>query len=150
MVGYGPEDNHFVLELTYNYPVKSYDMGNDFVGITIKSKQVLKRAKANNWPILPGNVLESPGGYKFYILDEPQHKTKGTFLLNLFLLLTIFKTIILDPVVKVTLASSNLKKSINYWNKILGLKIFNQTEKSVQLGFGDGNQTLLELNEIGM
>lgn len=30
MVGYGYEDDHFVLELTYNYPVSSYELGNDF------------------------------------------------------------------------------------------------------------------------
>lgn len=30
MVGYGPEDTHFVLELTYNYGIGSYAMGNDF------------------------------------------------------------------------------------------------------------------------
>lgn len=27
MVGYGPESNHFVIELTYNYGVKSYEFG---------------------------------------------------------------------------------------------------------------------------
>ena len=31
MIGYGEEDNHFVIELTYNYGIKSYTMGNDFV-----------------------------------------------------------------------------------------------------------------------
>ena len=30
MVGFGPEDNHFVVELTYNYGVKKYKRGNDF------------------------------------------------------------------------------------------------------------------------
>lgn len=28
MVGYGPESTHFVLELTYNYGVKSYELGS--------------------------------------------------------------------------------------------------------------------------
>lgn len=27
MIGYGPESTHFVLELTYNYGVKVYEMG---------------------------------------------------------------------------------------------------------------------------
>lgn len=27
MIGYGPELNHFVVELTYNYGVTSYDLG---------------------------------------------------------------------------------------------------------------------------
>ena len=30
MVGYGPEDDHFVVELTYNYGIKEYKIGNDF------------------------------------------------------------------------------------------------------------------------
>ena len=30
MVGYGPEDSHFVTELTYNYGIKDYKLGNDF------------------------------------------------------------------------------------------------------------------------
>lgn len=30
MVGYGKEDDHFVVELTYNYGIKHYDKGNDF------------------------------------------------------------------------------------------------------------------------
>ena len=31
MVGYGPEDTHFVIELTYNYGIGAYNMGNDFL-----------------------------------------------------------------------------------------------------------------------
>lgn len=30
MVGFGPEDEHFVVELTYNYGVGEYKLGNDF------------------------------------------------------------------------------------------------------------------------
>lgn len=30
MVGYGKEDSHFVVELTYNYGIKAYAKGNDF------------------------------------------------------------------------------------------------------------------------
>lgn len=31
MVGFGPEDDHFVAELTYNYGVGEYRIGNDFL-----------------------------------------------------------------------------------------------------------------------
>lgn len=31
MVGFGSEDNHFVAELTYNYGVGEYQLGNDFL-----------------------------------------------------------------------------------------------------------------------
>lgn len=30
MVGYGAEDNHFVVELTYNYGISNYVLGNDY------------------------------------------------------------------------------------------------------------------------
>ena len=30
MIGYGPEDDHFVLELTYNYNIGEYRLGNDY------------------------------------------------------------------------------------------------------------------------
>ena len=30
MVGYGSEDDHFAVELTYNYGIKAYKRGNDF------------------------------------------------------------------------------------------------------------------------
>ncbi|XP_045475485.1 glyoxalase domain-containing protein 4 [Harmonia axyridis] len=116
MIGYGPEDSHFVVELTYNYGVKSYEKGNDFISMTIKSKEALQRAKAVNWPILPDNILEAPGGYKFKILDEPQPTDS-------------------DPVQKVTLSCSALIKSITFWNSILGLTIFGRTETTVLLGF---------------
>ena len=35
MIGFGPEDDHFVLELTYNYGIKEYKLGNDFQVIYI-------------------------------------------------------------------------------------------------------------------
>lgn len=54
----------------------------------------------------------------------------------------------LDPVQSVTLNSSNLKKSIDYWNGILGLKIFKQTDKTALLGFKE-DEAKLELNDTG-
>ena len=30
MIGYGQETEHFVLELTYNYGVHKYELGNDY------------------------------------------------------------------------------------------------------------------------
>jgi catechol-2,3-dioxygenase len=58
------------------------------------------------------------------------------------------KYLITDPVEKVALASSNLQQSIDYWNGILGLKIYSQHGNKVLLGFSD-DQTKLELEDIG-
>lgn len=33
MLGYGPEDKHTVLELTYNYGVTDYDKGNGYAQV---------------------------------------------------------------------------------------------------------------------
>lgn len=60
----------------------------------------------------------------------------------------MFFCLISDPVLKVTLASSNLKNSIDYWNGILGLKIFEQGDKNVVFGFDD-KQAKLEAIDNG-
>merc|ERR1712142_1113819 len=39
MIGYGPEDNNFVLELTYNYTVGNYKLGKDLKGLTLSLPQ---------------------------------------------------------------------------------------------------------------
>lgn len=83
MVGYGPEDTHFVVELTYNYGVTHYEQGNDFLGITVQSSETLGRAAAADWPVKEeGGIkyVEAPGGYKFYIIDKPQPTDKGMYL----------------------------------------------------------------------
>lgn len=129
MVGYGPEDNHFVIELTYNYGITNYDRGNDFSKILIRGKEILQRAAEQNWPVECGNIVVAPGGYRFEILDEPQPTDR-------------------DPVESVILNISNLKSSLDYWNGILGLKIFKRDDKSALIGFKD-NEAKLGLQEIG-
>lgn len=46
------------------------------------------------------------------------------------------------------LSSTNLSKSVKFWKDILGLKIFNETEAFVELGFSD-DQAKLKLKDIG-
>lgn len=82
MVGYGPEDTHFVVELTYNYMVRDYKLGNDLVGLTIRSSEALKRAREAKWPVIEENgkyILQAPIGYRMVIIDEPQPTDKGEF-----------------------------------------------------------------------
>ena len=42
-----------------------------------------------------------------------------------------------DPVYSVTLSVSNLAKSMQYWNQLLGMNIYSQSETSAMLGYGD-------------
>ncbi|NXF60301.1 GLOD4 protein, partial [Ciccaba nigrolineata] len=134
MVGYGPEDNHFVAELTYNYGVGEYHLGNDFLGLTLVSSQAVSNAKKMGWPLkeVTAGVFEAeaPGGYKFYLEDKEELRQ--------------------DPVLKVTLGVSNLQKSVNYWSDLLGMKIYEKDEEKQRalLGYAD-NQCKLELKTVG-
>ncbi|XP_055913027.1 glyoxalase domain-containing protein 4 [Eupeodes corollae] len=131
MVGYGPEASHFVIELTYNYGVKNYELGNDFGGITIKSKEALERAKSNNYPTTKENnldVLTSPDGYKFFVINEPQPSHS-------------------DPVVEVTINSSNLSNSKKYWKDLLKMTLLKEENKSLLLSYGN-KQASLRIREI--
>lgn len=66
---------------TYNYGLSTYKLGNDFLGLTIQSSQVLKNATTHDWPIKDKETgapyLEAPGGYRFYIIDADQPQDSG-------------------------------------------------------------------------
>uniref|UniRef100_A0A8C8HX37 VOC domain-containing protein n=1 Tax=Oncorhynchus tshawytscha TaxID=74940 RepID=A0A8C8HX37_ONCTS len=133
MVGFGPEDDHFAAELTYNYGVGEYRLGNDFLGLTLQSSQAVSNAKRLGWPLTEvGKALylaEAPGGYHFYLVDKEQPPN--------------------DPVQKVCLAVSDLQKSTHYWSSLLGMKVIERhEEKTVLMGFAD-TQCKLELHNIG-
>lgn len=132
MIGFGPEDNHFVCELTYNYGIGQYALGNDFLGLTINSKEAFENCQKMGWEaenLADGSCTAvAPGGYKFILRNA---EAKGH-----------------DPVEKVTLACSNLKESLDYWTTIAGMKIFSQQDSIAVIGFND-DQAKLELKDIG-
>lgn len=118
MVGFGAEDNHFVVELTYNYGIKNYKLGNDFQNIQITCEKIIANAKENSYKIdnlEDGSFsLAAPGGYQFVVNEG---KKEG------------------DPVTAVSLAVSNLKKSVEYWQGLLGMDLYEQSDKTALLGF---------------
>ncbi|XP_010863622.1 glyoxalase domain-containing protein 4 [Esox lucius] len=135
MVGFGPEDDYFVAELTYNYGVGEYRLGNDFLGLTLQSSQAVSNAKQLGWPLTEVGeglyLAEAPGGYRFYLVDKEKPPK--------------------DPVQKVSLAVSDLQKSTYYWSTLLGMKVMERNEggKTVLMGFSD-TQCKLELHDIGV
>jgi catechol 2,3-dioxygenase-like lactoylglutathione lyase family enzyme len=70
MYGFGPESEYFACELTYNYPIKKYALGNDLRFVELASTTIQERVRNSGWPfeeIQTGSVLElrAPGGYVF-------------------------------------------------------------------------------------
>lgn len=92
MIGYGPEDTHFVIELTYNYGIKQYEAGNDFKAITIRSKDIIERARASGWPMCEENgkiMMQAPGGYKYYIINEQHLAGSGKYIYFFYFIMPI-------------------------------------------------------------
>lgn len=123
MVGYGDESTHFVIELTYNYGVKSYKLGNEFGGVVIKAKEAISNAKEHNYPtetLANGQVLmRAPDGFKFFILNENAAEDE-------------------DPIKYIIYNCTNLDETIKYWNGILNMKIVRQDEKKALLSYNGG------------
>uniref|UniRef100_A0A8C5B391 Glyoxalase domain containing 4 n=1 Tax=Gadus morhua TaxID=8049 RepID=A0A8C5B391_GADMO len=135
MVGFGPEDDHFVAELTYNYGVGEYTLGNDFQGLTLQSSQAVRNAKRLGWPLTEVEEAvyrtEAPGGYPFYLVDREL-------------------PLVTDPVQKVCLGVSDLPTTTHYWTDLLGMKVLEKDEekKTVLMGYED-KQCKLELQDVG-
>jgi len=133
MVGYGPEDNHFVIEVTYNYNVGSYQLGNDFEGIHIHSRSVFQKAKESKHPftaVADGSIkIADPDGHVFYIHDADSENT--------------------DPLTKLSIYASDLAKSINFWANTLGMMESEQSCDHVVLAFPGKDQCKLEIKSRG-
>lgn len=135
MIGYGSEDDHFVLELTYNYSVGSYKLGNDLQYLKISLQQELfqKVMISSGFQQKDKNViqLKSPDGYNF-IVEESNSVTR-------------------NDVSEVCLASSNLERSKNYWSRLLKMTIVNDKpsdNNDLVLNYSN-DQARLRLCQIG-
>jgi len=130
MIGYGPEDNHFVVELTYNYGIKEYTMGNDFQGLFIDSQEIYDHVKGKGLPCsMNGDLmtLNAPDGHPFTFSNKVSDGK--------------------DPVTCVAIGVSNLAKSLAYWSGLLGMEVVEQTDTKADLRFGS-NQCVLRLVQL--
>ncbi|BBH00727.1 glyoxalase I homolog [Prunus dulcis] len=144
-LGFGPEESHFVVELTYNYGVSSYDIGTGFGHFAIATPDVKKlveevRAKGGNVTREPGPVkggnsiiafVKDPDGYTFEIIQRPSTP---------------------EPLCQVMLRVGDLERSIKFYEKALGLKLLRTIERPEYkyniaiLGYAEEDQTtILEL-----
>ncbi|XP_077210866.1 putative lactoylglutathione lyase, chloroplastic isoform X1 [Tasmannia lanceolata] len=120
-LGYGPEDSHFVVELTYNYGEDKYDIGTAFghFGIAVEdvSKTVdLIKAKGGKvtrepGPVKGGNTviafIEDPDGYKFELLERGPSP---------------------EPLCQVMLRVGDLDRSINFYEKAFGMVLLRKQD----------------------
>ncbi|CAF0980849.1 unnamed protein product [Rotaria sordida] len=125
MAGYGHENSFFVFELNYNYDVEGYEYGNDFSSVTINNRQAVSNARQfldkkfievdNKQSI----IIRSPDGHRFILFDQDVYPGD-------------------DPVQCLSLNVSNLKTSIDYYTRLLKMKI-NENESNnnhVKLYYG--------------
>ncbi|XP_009763572.1 putative lactoylglutathione lyase, chloroplastic isoform X2 [Nicotiana tabacum] len=144
-LGYGPEDSHFVIELTYNYGVDKYDIGSGFghFGIAVEdvSKTVeLVKAKGGKVSREPGPVkggktviafIEDPDGYKFELLERGPTP---------------------EPLCQVMLRVGDLDRAINFYEKAYGMKLLRTRDNPeykytiAMLGYGpEDTSAVMEL-----
>jgi len=83
-LGYGDESKHTALELTYNWGVESYDIGNGFGHIAIevndvyhaasmmknKGAKILREAGPMNAGTTIIAFVEDPDGYQIELIDK--------------------------------------------------------------------------------
>ncbi|XP_054786126.1 lactoylglutathione lyase GLX1-like [Prosopis cineraria] len=144
-LGFGPEENHFVVELTYNYGVTSYDIGTGFGHFAIATPDVYKmvediRAKGGIITREPGPVkggttviafVKDPDGYIFEIIQRESTP---------------------EPLCQVMLRVGDLERSIKFYEKALGMKVVKKVDRPeykytiAMLGYAEEHETtVLEL-----
>lgn len=133
MIGYGPENSNFALELTYNYGINGYEFGNDLQYIAFASPQILQRAVKFGCTIINSNEICGPDNYKYKIIPPIAGRA--------------------EVFVAVGLRCANLDKALGYWINIIGMTIFATPPgletlcRSACVGFND-SQTYLQLIEV--
>ncbi|KJH52467.1 3-hydroxyisobutyrate dehydrogenase [Dictyocaulus viviparus] len=128
MVGYGNEDENFVIELTYNYGIGSYRLGNDFTGIFIVSDKIhsLVENRSDVEKLPCGEIkITDPDGHCFFIKSGRSD----------------------SRIVKVGIKVKDVKRSIGYWKEQLGMKVIEETKEFVTMCYGE-EQCLLEIRQL--
>ncbi|AEE28796.1 glyoxalase/bleomycin resistance protein/dioxygenase superfamily protein [Arabidopsis thaliana] len=121
-LGFGPETSNFVVELTYNYGVSSYDIGTGFGHFAISTQDVSKlvenvRAKGGNVTREPGPVkgggsviafVKDPDGYTFELIQRGPTP---------------------EPFCQVMLRVGDLDRAIKFYEKALGMRLLRKIER---------------------
>lgn len=104
MVGYGPENVGYCLELTYNYGISSYVTGKNLAHIAVGVDcpgEVIKAARSKGYAV-DGDVIEGPDGYRFRAIQQPTGRT--------------------ERFAYVALKVSDVSKAARFYENVLGMK----------------------------
>lgn len=74
MIGYGCEDDNFVIELTYNYGIGAYTKGNDLQHMEVRGALLPQQLQGRglNGAILNGCLrVRDPDGNQLVVVDDP-------------------------------------------------------------------------------
>lgn len=145
-LGFGPEDSHFVVELTYNYGVDKYDIGTGFGHFAIATEDINKlveniREKGGKVTREPGPVkggstviafVQDPDGYLFELIQRGPTP---------------------EPLCQVMLRVGDLDRSIMFYEKACGMKLLKKKDNPAykytlaMMGYGNKEEetTVLEL-----
>ena len=119
MVGFGPEDSSYALELTYNYGIPSYDAGEGLRRFVIRmanAKEALERASQKHGLEVNGNVVTGPDAYKYELLEkEPALQV--------------------EPFRSVVLSAADPSALGSWYADLLGMKMDSSAGGAVQLSF---------------
>ncbi|GLT83298.1 hypothetical protein SLE2022_015930 [Rubroshorea leprosula] len=144
-LGFGPEETNFVVKLTTDYGVTSYDIGTGFGHFAIATPDVYKlveeiRAKGGNITREPGPVkggstviafVKDPDGYIFELIQRENTP---------------------QPLCQVMLRVGDLERSIKFYEKSLGMRVVKKVDRPehkysiAMLGYAEEEKTtVLEL-----
>ncbi|KAF5176051.1 Lactoylglutathione lyase [Thalictrum thalictroides] len=144
-LGFGPETSQFVVELTYNYGVDSYDIGTGFGHFAIATEDINKLVE--NVRAIGGNVTREPGPVKggstvIAFVKDPDGYT--------FELIQRGPTP--EPLCQVMLRVGDLDRAISFYEKALGMKLLRKKDVPdykytiAMVGYADEDKTtVLEL-----
>ncbi|GLJ30769.1 hypothetical protein SUGI_0610180 [Cryptomeria japonica] len=144
-LGFGPEESHFVVELTYNYGVDSYNLGTGFGHFGVAVEDVYKavdliKAKGGKISREPGPVkggksviafVEDPDGYKFELIERGPTP---------------------EPLCQVMLRVGDLDRAIEFYEKAYGMELLRKRDNPdykytiAMMGYGsEDKSTVMEL-----
>lgn len=78
MVGYGPEDQGYCLEITYNYGIRNYavSLGLAHIAIGVEDPEATLERAAELGYRVDGKTVEGPDGYSFLVEALPEGRTE--------------------------------------------------------------------------